>query len=205
MVRTTWFMATLSACFGLLSCSVGYAGTLNLHGDALPGWTGTIPFNNGSGLMGTIDYAVFTAADFNANFAGDGYVPGGPVVYTYQVFNTGTDHVSTELVGIVNPANTIGTFDTPEVNDVNALTAAFVGSNAEWFFNPAIDTGESSWGLAFSSPNLPMVGAGVTINGGSAVIVVGLPTPSDIPIPEPASIALLACGGMLAFLRRRVN
>ena len=80
---------------------------LNGHVDALPGWTGTVAFDNGN-LQGNLDYAVFTAADFNANFLGDGYVPDDAVVYTYQIENS-TDPVSftisTQTVGIVNAAS----------------------------------------------------------------------------------------------------
>jgi hypothetical protein len=81
------------------------AGILNGHGAAFGGVTGSVPFNNGVGLSGTIDYAVFTANSFNANFGGLGYVPGDALVYTYQVFVTGGLGVSAEIVGVSNPAN----------------------------------------------------------------------------------------------------
>lgn len=204
MFRTTGIVAALTWCIVFTVGSSCYAGMLNGHIDALPGWTGTVAFDNGS-LQGNLDYAVFTAADFNANFSGLGYAPGDSVVYTYQIINSsdpGTFTISAEVVGIVNAANTIGTFDIPG-SDVNASSSAFVGLNAQWVFNPGIPLGNESWGLAFSSPNRPMVGLGLTVNGGNSVFVPGIPTPSDIPIPEPAGIALLACGGLMTFLRWR--
>ena len=73
------------------------AGILNGHGAAYGGVTGSVPFNNGVGLSGTIDYAVFTANAFNANFAGLGYVPGDALVYTYQVNVAGNLGVSAEI------------------------------------------------------------------------------------------------------------
>jgi len=162
-----------------------------------------VSFDNGLGLEGDLDFAVFTAANFNANFAGMGYVPGDSVVYTYQLINSsdpGTDNLSAQIVGIINAANTIGTFD---IGDVNASSSSFVGLNAQWLFNPEISLGETSWGLAFSSPNVPMSGAGLTVDGGASVFLLDIPTPSDIPIPEPTSLALLVVAGMMMWLRWR--
>jgi len=203
MLRTTGIAAALSCCLLLLTGSNSDAGILNGHVDALPGWSGTVAFDNGMGLKGDLDYAVFLAADFNANFSGLGYVPGDAVVYTYQIFNAAapTDTISAEIVGIANTANTIGTFD---IGDVDASSAAFVLGDAQWLFEPEIGAGESSWGLAFSSPNLPMNGLATTVDGGGQVLLV-VPTPSDVPVPEPTSIVLLALGGAMLLVRRRTN
>lgn len=205
MVGTTRIVAALSCCLVLWIGSSSYAGTLNLHADAIPGWTGSVAFDNGSGLKGDLDYAVFTAGDFNTNFSGMGYTPGDAVVYTYQLINSsdpGTDSISAQIVGIINAANTIGTFD---IGDVDASSENFVGLNAVWLFNPEIPLGQSSWGLAFSSPNLPMNGAGLTVDGGASIFELNIPTPSDIPIPEPSSLAVLGCGGLMMLLWRIRN
>jgi hypothetical protein len=167
--------------------SATQAGILNGHGAAYGGVTGSVPFNNGVGLSGTIDYAVFNAADFNANFGGLGYVPGGPLVYTYQVEVTGSLNVSAEIIGVSNTAFTIGEFD---IGDVSPSSSSFT-PNARWLFSPGIPPGMTSWGLAFSSPALPIVGASLTIDGGTQALVAGVPTPGPINIPEPASLWLL--------------
>jgi hypothetical protein len=184
----------------LVFATVASAGVLNGHTDAYNGWSGSVPFVSGT-LTGYIDYAVFTAADFNENFAEAGYVPGDDAVYVYQVFNTGDAFISAEIVGIANPANTIGTFNDSVIEgDKDASASVFdVSGNAVWqFFAPNnIPTDESSYGLAFSSPNAPMSGVGVILNGGQNALQVGLPTPSAEPIPEPCSLLLLAVGGVL--------
>lgn len=178
-----------------------FAGTLDGHADAYDdgngpsagAWTGSVAYAN-FGLSGTIDFSVFTAADFNTNFPGAGYVPGDSLVYTYQVNNTGTAAVSAEIVGISNPANTIGTFDLGGGGDVNATSASFT-PNAQWLFAPELPGGgNSSYGLAFSSPRAPMTGASLTLDSGLSFLASGLPTPGPVGIPEPTSLALIVLG-----------
>jgi hypothetical protein len=177
-----------------------WAGILNGHGAAYGGVTGTAPFNNGVGLSGTIDYAVFTSSAFNANFSGLGYVPASPLVYTYQVFVTGGLGVSAELVGpIVNPANTIGTFD---IGDQDSSSESLIPT-ASWFFSPEIPTGMSSWGLAYSSPNIPIVGGALTIDGGTNAVAFGLPVPGPIGIPEPGTLLMMGTGLLVPYFLRR--
>lgn len=203
MIRITakrfFFIASFLSLLNL--ASVSQAGILNGHGAAFGGVTGSVPFNNGVGLSGTIDYAVFSAGAFNANFAGLGYVPGDALVYTYQVNVTGNLGVSAEIVGVGNPANTIGTFD---IGDQNASSASFT-PNARWLFAPEIPTGMTSWGLAFSSPKLPIVGASLTIDGGTQALVAGVPTPGPITVPEPATLALCVGGLGAMLLSKRVR
>lgn len=183
----------------MVLATASQAGILNGHAAAFSGVTGSVPYNNGVGLSGNIDYAVFTAADFNTNFAGLGYVPGDALVYTYQVEVTGSLGVSGEVIGISNSANTIGTFN---IGNVNASSSSFT-PNATWLFSPEIPTGQSSWGLAFSSPNLPIVGGSLTIDGGTTALVAGVPTPG--PIPEPSTIFILATSIAGCCVSRRIR
>ncbi len=188
------------------SAPTSQAGILNGHPDAFAGVTGSVPYTSFStNLNGTIDFAVFTAADFNANFGGQGYVPAGPLVYTYQVNNNGASFVSAEVVGIINIANAIGSFGPLNAGDVDSTAESFDGGgNAVWDFSPgSIPTGLSSYGLAFSSPQLPIVGAAQTVNGGESAFAVGVPTPGPIFIPEPSSIIMLGSSLVWLAARRR--
>jgi hypothetical protein len=175
------------------------AGILNGHGAAFNGVTGSTPFNNGLGLSGAVDYAVFTAGAFNANFGGLGYVPGDSLVYTYQLNITGTLNASAHIVGISNPANTIGSFN---IGGQSPSSASFT-PNARWLFSGSIPSGSSSFGLAFSSPRQPMFGPALVLNGGTPAAGIVVPTPG--PIPEPASLQLLAGGLGATYLVRRTR
>lgn len=197
IVQTRFVGCAVAASITMGAAATAHAGVLNGHGAAFNGITGSVPFNNGVGLSGTIDYAVFTAGAFNANFAGLGYVPGDALVYTYQVAVSGPLGVSAEIVSVANPANTIGSFD---IGDVDTSSASFT-PNARWLFSPEIPTGMTSWGLAFSSPNIPIVGASLTIDGGTQALVAGVPTPGPIPLPEPGSLLLAVAGSTACCLR----
>jgi hypothetical protein len=179
------------------------AGILNGHGAAIsPLNTGSAPFNNGLGLSGSIDYAVFTDNAFNANFGGLGYVPGDALVYAYQLNVTGSLNASAELVGVINPANTIGSFN---IGGVAPSSASFT-PNARWNFAGGVPSGSTSYGLAFSSPNLPIFGSSLTFDGGTPAAGAIVPTPGPIPaIPEPASIGLMSAGLALTCLSRRTR
>src|ERR1700686_3424311 len=93
----------------LLLVSPAVSGPLN--GDPGAIVSGTTAFNNGLGLSGTVDYAVYTAAAFQAEWGGLGYVgTPGEDVYTYQVLIGGVLPVSHLSVNIQNAAGNPGAF-----------------------------------------------------------------------------------------------
>jgi len=202
MVGTSKRIITLAclAMWAFGSSTTVLAGVLDGHGDAIaPIWTGTQAFTNGGDLSGMVDYAVFTKADYIANFGTGDYNPVDGVVYTYQVFNTGVDEISAKIVGNTAESNSIGAFDDVVGGDKTPTSIFYDTGSPVWsFIGNSIGTGESSIGLAFSSPYLPVFGAGLVIDGGGIANVMGIPVPGSVAIPEPASW-LLATMGMAAF------
>lgn len=194
----------LAAMLALLSASPSSGGPLNGHVDALSGFTGSVPFDDGLGLEGYIDFAVFTAAAFNANYFGLGYVPGDAVVYTYQIESEGDIDITALKVFLGAPANTIGSFGPLVAGAIEPFTAAFDPTNAEWLFDPGLDG--VSFGLAYSSPLEPTIGSFEVFDlRSSSLVGLGVPVPGPegpIPVPEPATILLLGAGLMIHARRR---
>ena len=192
----------------LLIVSPALSGPLNGDPSALPGFTGTTTFNNGVGLSGTVDYAVYTYAAFQAEWGGLGYAPTpGEDVYTYQVFTNPTSvDVSHLSVKIVNPADNIGNF---ALGGGQAPSTASLGLGgppiADYFFATPVPTGGSSSGLAFSSPFAPILLFGSVVDHGTSAFVIPLPSPGTVPIPEPSTVVLVIAGalfGLPAAIRR---
>jgi len=201
----TFYCVMLCCALTLVPASSSSAGELALHPDAfndgIQSWTGSFSLNttvDSVTLIADLDFAVFTAADFNANYGGLGYTPDGPLVYTYQLLNNGTQSITTEIVGLSNAVSSIGTFN---IGDVDASTTA-LGPDARWDFSPGVGSLEDSYGLVFSSPNLPMLGNSLTVSasqqGFLSAFQFGVPTPGAVAIPEPASLFLLGLGGLVA-------
>ena len=159
----------------------------------------------------TVEYAVQTAADFLADNAGLGYTPTpGELVYSYQVHNNSTSatEVTQQIImsiPAVAAANNIGTFS---IGDVDATFETLAGgTQATWFFStPQVPVGQTSFGLAFSSPNAPVLdlfsSTTVGLAGGSVTLAVHRPGTELFVIPEPSSMLLVGLA-TLSLLRRQ--
>jgi hypothetical protein len=219
MLRAFRFSVGMALSAALLATPIVQAGPLATHPDAIPGFSGSTVFdsdgipNNGS-LQGYVEFAVFAPGDYPVGLLG--YSPtAGQAVYAYQVFVDDQPAVISEppvsvfSVDLINDANNIGSFsgnsgngivsgDVPTSATLNALI------NAEWHFT-GIGAGATSEGLAFSSPNIPMMFFGAVVDTGESAFVVPLPSPDAFEIPEPGSmtVGLVAVG--LSLVRRRRN
>jgi len=205
----------------LVACAAVAIFSLPLHAASLSGFGPTLVSGSsaysGPTLNGVIEYAVFTEAAFEANFAGFD-VPAGELAYVYQILNGDSDPNNTDdpvsqnaVVGINSSVTGIGDFtidagesETP--TQANILTPTV---SAVWDFSGIgnnIPSAGRSNGLVMTSTNLP--GPATTLDivvdgGGSAIAMVV--APGDIPIPEPATIALLGVAVSLLGVRRRMR
>ncbi|MBI2826670.1 MAG: hypothetical protein HYX69_18510 [Planctomycetia bacterium] len=170
--------------------------------DGVTTWHGTSGFSNGI-LHGSVEWAVYAPGTFP--YAGYSQ-PAGEYVYAYQVSmdpdSVGVSHLS---VALTNPADTIGDFPLPggTAPSVESLTPF---SSADYFFDP--ESFPLTSGLAFSSPDAPIMLFGSIADGGLAFIVDQLPSPGIAgSVPEAGTWAtwllLGASCGSVAFCWRR--
>jgi hypothetical protein len=181
------------------SASAGLVGTGLAYNDGAKTWDGTVPFSKTSGsvtLAGSMDWAVFTAANFNTLFGGSGYTPhAGELVYTYQLHNTGNTYISlSELVLISQaPADTAGYFSLGGSSEQAPYSSTITSGDVVWSFQSPnnIAVGAYSTGLAFSSIRKPRSDFDIVFNGGVSVTFAGMGGPGPNSIPEPSALALL--------------
>jgi MYXO-CTERM domain-containing protein len=183
------------------------AGPLAVDPTALPGFHGTVSFNDGV-LNVNVDYAVYAPGAY-----GVGDPSGGTrFVYAYQGFNVSTTRPFSNIsVGLQNAALAFdGGFDPgrpltggviPLFQDSQA-GSGFPSSSFRSIFQNAgpftkVNPGQYSQVLLFTSTAPPQFYSSSVIDEGQQVQH-ELPS----PIPAPASLALCVLGGA-TFLRRR--
>ncbi len=221
------------ACAAALCASTALAGTLATDDSSLLGfWHGSVTFQGylpdgvtPTGQTGTIDYAVYTAAQFRVvDFPGSGYTPTSNYVYAYQAFESGPAALTSLSIGLgpPYPEQDIGTFtgsDAAVESDMGLVGGQspssqllIPGVSADWLFGAVpVAQGGSTMGLVFSSPHAPIWSTGSLIDGNVA-LADPLPTPGPsllpVPYPEPSTMMLALCGvaGVApSFLRRRLG
>jgi hypothetical protein len=215
VVRIRKIFAVMACALILLACSYANAGILAVHpsaynngsGPAAGAWRGTTSFTNGA-LTGSIDWAVFTAASFNIDFAGGGYTaPAGQLVYTHQVFSTGANigvsQMDITLAGF--PAGNAGSFAAGGVSGVDVALGGAISTPTLASFTLVGETNllTPSDGLVYASPNPPqLTGIPGVIDGGTsaqAILPIGIPG-----VPEPSTMLIAGvASGLLALIRVR--
>jgi hypothetical protein len=213
MFSKTRFFVTAFAVILAISSSVSdsRATTLSDHfGSALPGSTGTEAYDDLEGLSGTIDYAVFEKADFDALFSNSTVAVGaGELAYTYQIKNTGADYVSQNRIGGFNTSVTGIGYANADAGEIDPTSVNLVlpppFGLADWFYDAPdnVFSGETSAVMILTSTNLP---SGTTLdivfNGGGSGPV-DVIAPGNVQIPEPTTFALLGIGSVFLLRSRR--
>jgi len=180
--------------------------------NAMPAWQGTQQFyattttsrGGVSTLRVDVEYAVYEPGHYGLSGADPSV--GTQFVYAYQIFNdlAGNVPVSTFSVGLDPAANVAnigfdaGSGTTP--GGTTPSSSAFNGgpppTSAVWGF--PLDPPKYSTVLLFTSPYGPQWAPGSLLDSGLSDKQ-NLPS----PMPEPASLALMALGGVGLLARRR--
>jgi hypothetical protein len=199
---------------GLLGTGSSYNDGLGPLGGA---WEGSSSFTSSNpNLYGYVDWAVFASDAFPFTDDTPGPAPyglftktAGELIYAYQVFNGGTDHLSMQIVFIDSYADNIGSVSDLSKgllgNAPNSMSLDAPGGAAVWGFDGIVQ-GDNSEGLVYCSSYSPMMAdAAITIDGGTYGYSM-VQVPSAVPIPEPATFWMLiaaACAFAARYIRRR--
>lgn len=165
-------------------------------------WQGTSYYPD-DGFSLRIDFAVYDTLGGNEIAAIEGFeAPGdGQYIYAYQIFqnnNEGYNEVACFSLLNLDGSAVDGslmqcTTALDDKNDGIAPDPLICGNPGIWVWggdNGYISTAQHSWFLVFSSHSVPIAGS------------YEVQAPSDFPIPEPMTVALLGFGA-LAILRKR--
>ena len=213
MKKTTSYLVLL-AVVGLFAAPA-FAGLLD-SGGIYDGWQGRSYFTSENpNLHGYVDWGVFDANSFPFTDSSLGPAPStyftstpNELTYAYQVVNEGSDSLSMQIVFIDSYADNIGGItdltkglsgDVP-----NLMQLDTPGGSAVWGFD-GIAQNSKSEGLAYCSSYTPMMAeAAITLDGGTYGIST-VQVPSAVPIPEPATLWLIAaaCVFVARYIRRR--
>jgi PEP-CTERM motif-containing protein len=185
--------------------SIAQAGILaDNDGGALAGFTGTKFFDDnffGFTVSANVDYAVFAPGAFGVAFPGLDPSGGTDYVYAYQIDNLDTN--ITKLTVGLDGDEALGSIGSiADVGAVDPSAALYVGSgpsSAAWDFT-GLGNGQSSALLFFTSAEAPELHI--------STVAADWSNTQDLPspLPEPASLSLLAIGAgfMCVGKRRRV-
>jgi hypothetical protein len=215
--------AGLLAIIGLVAASAsgtGLLGTGYSYYYNSRHWEGANTFSkvvNDGTLQGTIDWAVFTAANYEAAFPDSTYTPTpSELVYSYQIFdnsyaeNPNAVQISKAESPLLSgaPADNAGDFTSADLlSGVAPDSATIQSADVIWTFGANggnnIEPSQNSVGLTYCSPNNPSADFYVVINGGTGVDISGVASPGTISIPEPSTLAMLVLAaaslGAIAF------
>ena len=194
------------------SAGAAEAGLLSANsGGAIPAFTGTQLFDDtfsGFSVSANVDFAVFAPGAFGVAFPGQDPSGGADHVYAYQIENLGPD-ISKMTVGLDGdePLGAIGFISGAGLIDPSASLYVGAGpTSAAWDFDPGTLTSGTvtvnfilyeSAILFFTSDAAPELDSGTV----SAAWFNTHDLPS--PLPEPATLSLVALGAGIVFFGKR--
>jgi hypothetical protein len=194
-IRKAAVSLTLFAAVGLLSAHA-FADLLDAgpaYNDGATVWKGTTSFQSGDDpdLKGYVKWIVFDQGAFP--FAGYAPTP-GELTYAYQIYCTGSAALSNYSVFLENAADNLSWFSDPALGVTGvapSATSGLVWPGSAWWDFTAIEQGQNSLGLVYSSPNKPEDFSSIVINHGNFSVAEPVPSPSPNPIPEPGTMLSL--------------
>ena len=193
------------------SAGAAEAGLLSANsGGAIPAFTGTQLFDNtfsGFSVSANVDFAVFAPGAFGVAFPGQDPSGGAHHVYAYQIENLGSD-ISKLTVGLDGdePLGAIGFISGAGLIDPSASLYVGAGpTSAAWDFDPGTLTSGTVNFILYESAILFFTSAAAP-ELDSATVAAAWSATHDLPspLPEPATLSLLALGaGFVCCGRRR--
>ena len=203
----------------LLVGSASGSVVLSSDTNAISDWQGSVLYTNVDPiyypqLAVSVDYAVYAPGNFNASFPGQDPTAGADFIYAYQIFNNLTPH----------PGWPVWQGDEDYVTkfsvgmsglDEQPVDAGFVAGTGQAPSSSSLPVGSAGWTYRVSSNKL-LYGSvsavlyyaspfGPTWDNGSVqgINAATLPLSMPSPLPEPASLSLLALGAMSCIVRRK--
>lgn len=184
-----------------------WGGVLAGDPNGMAGWQGTVAFS-GDYVSASLDYCVYDPAGaamawptLLTNHAGD-------YLYMYQIVDVTAGpqpswaYITQFSVGLDGDESVdiIGAFPSPGGSQVHPSNFEISTDKltAKWYYNPRINAGQTSELMYFACPYGPETDQS-TMSGFFPVATHNVPSPA---VPEPATMALLCAGGLLAIRRR---
>jgi len=207
-MNARYLTLVLTMVFAIGLSATANADTLATNSSALASGSASISQSTTPKFFAHVDYAVYSPGDYPGSLT----FPADKYVYCYQLFNdsTSTSNITSLNIGIDPLASVSNTnYDSAPLSGmtggVNPASYGYSNNQVQYVFTSrnSIAVNQHSSVLIFTSDLAPdsIMGTGLlgTVNAGSFKVAI------PVPIPEPASVFILALGtpALLAIRRRK--